>query len=235
MDRYAGYLQPDARPWARFDVEIIPSVPVPDQDLCVSRVAGSWHIDRGDFCARWDPLTRSGWLRQSANPYSADTFLRVIHSIALAAEGGFLLHAASAVRNGRAFLFPGVSGTGKTTLSRYAPTDVKVLTDEVSYVAKEGRGYRAFGTPFWGELARPGENLSAPVAGIFFLEQAPENHFLDINPSAAAQALLRNILFFAQDQELVQNVFHSALEFISRVPARKMQFTPDARAWGLIP
>jgi hypothetical protein len=55
-----------------------------------------------------------------------------------------------------------------------------------------------------------------------------------MDASAAAQALLRNILFLTQDQELVQSVFDSALQFISRVPVRRMQFTPDARAWELI-
>lgn len=234
-ERYTGYLRPEALPWARFDVEIVPShIPVGDDDLHVSRQADAWWIQRGDFFAQWDVRTRHGWVRQSANPYSADTLLRIVHSIALAGDGGFLLHAASAVRNGRAFLFSGVSGAGKTTLSRLAPPDVKVLTDEISYVAKEGNAYRAFGTPFWGELARPGENISAPIAGMYFLEKAPANRLLDMDASSAAQALLRNILFLTQDQELVRSVFDSALQFISRVPVKRMQFTPDAHAWELI-
>ena len=36
-------------------------------------------------------------------------------------EQGFLLHASSVVRDGRAFLFTGPSGAGKTTIVRHAP------------------------------------------------------------------------------------------------------------------
>jgi len=42
---------------------------------------------------------------QNANPYSLDSVLRILHSLILAERGGFLLHAASAICNGRAYLF----------------------------------------------------------------------------------------------------------------------------------
>ncbi len=64
-------------------------------------------------------------------------------------------------------------GAGKTTISRLAPPDANLLTDEISYLRPAARGYRAYGTPFAGELARPGENLSAPLAALYFLEKGP--------------------------------------------------------------
>ena len=79
-----------------------------------------------------------GSIRQSANPYSIDSVLRIVHTLLLARAGRFSLHASSAVRNGRAFLFAGVSGAGKTTIARLAPPDAMLLTDEISYVTHEG-------------------------------------------------------------------------------------------------
>ena len=195
-------------------------------------------------------------------PYSIDSVLRILHSLVLAGEGGFLVHAASAIRNGGAFLFAGISGAGKTTISRLAPPDVVLLTDEISYVRpwKQGTGnreqgatlglqdntqqpteraerfpaYEAFGTPFAGELARIGENLRAPVAALYLLTQGAGNRFEAVSHAEAARALLRNILFFAQDEELVREVAESAFDFVSRVPVRRLVFAPDARVWGLI-
>ena len=86
------------------------------------------------------------------------------------------MHSASAVRNGRAFLFPAVSGAGKTTISRLAPPDVTLLTDEISYVRRVADGYHAHGTPFAGDLGRAGENISAPVAGLQLLVQGRRYH-----------------------------------------------------------
>jgi hypothetical protein len=139
-DRYGKFVTADA-PHAvmELEIELIPPGRVCNaEDVSVRREAGRWVMERGDFRAEWDPQCRRGWVRQSANPYAIDGVLRILHSLILARQGGFLVHAASAVRNGRAFLFSGVSGAGKTTISRLAPPDVVLLTDEISYV----RGFR---------------------------------------------------------------------------------------------
>ncbi|MGO9305608.1 MAG: hypothetical protein ACLP3R_18250, partial [Candidatus Korobacteraceae bacterium] len=182
----------------------------------------------------WDPATGRGSIRQSANPYSIDSALRILHSLILARQGGLLVHAASAVRNGRAFLFAGVSGAGKTTISRLAPADVTLLTDEISYLRRNGHGYLAHGTPFAGELAKVGENVQAPLAALYLLRQGPENAIEPVSTGDAARSLLENVLFFAHDPELVSMVFESACNLVRQVPVYRLTFVPDARVWELI-
>ncbi|MGO8792329.1 MAG: hypothetical protein ACLQVL_33785 [Terriglobia bacterium] len=324
-------------------------IPDPDADLSVRRESGRWVMERGDFRAEWDPECRRGWVRQTANPYSIDGVLRVLHSLILAREGGFLVHAASAVRSGRAFVFAGVSGTGKTTISRLAPADVTLLTDEISYIRhsrdtgfgtrdtgvrspesgvrsrkpevrseesgakaesqisnlrsqiahpqspitncefrtpnsesripnpelripnpesltrnSESRipngdsrvphpvslapcaehlipgtrhlapAFSAFGTPFAGELARIGQKVQAPLATLFLLQQGPENRIEPVSDGQAVRELMRHVLFFAHDQELVGMIFQTVCDFVRRVPVRRLVFTKDASVWELI-
>jgi hypothetical protein len=83
-------------------------------------------------------------------------------------------------------------------------------------------------------LARLGENLRAPLAALYLLAQGPENRVEPLSDAEAARALLRNILFFAQDEELVQMVFQTVCDFVRRVPVRRLVFTPDPRVWELI-
>ena len=237
--RYAGFVASAKQPRFEFDIELTtPSRKTPDEDVQVKMKDGTWQLRRGDFRAHWDPAAGRGSIRQSANPYSIDSVLRIVHTLILAQEGGFLLHSAGAIRHGRAFLFSGVSGAGKTTISRLAPPDATLLTDEVSYIRRvdsaTGAGYRACGTPFAGELARVGENCSAPIASLFFLKQGTENKIEPLDKSEAIRRLMRNILFFAEDAKLVQSVFQSACEFVERVPVQRLTFTPDSRVWDLI-
>jgi len=232
--RYAGFLSSTAKPKFEFNVELISPTASTDDDVQVHTHAGKWSLRRGDFCSEWDPNAGKGWIRQSANPHSIDSVLRIVHSLILAREGGFLVHAASVIRNNRAFLFSGVSGAGKTTISRLAPSDVILLSDEISYVRRFGEGYRACGTPFAGELARLGENCSAPLSTLFFLEQGPENRIEPISTGESVRRLLRNILFFANDSELVKLVFRSAFDFVTGVAVRRLTFFPDGRVWDLI-
>ena len=153
--RYAGFLS-SSRAEFELDFQLTDLDTDSDDDVRVRRNGCQWLIDRGDFHAEWNPDSRRGWVRQTPNPYSLDSVLRILHSLILAARGGFLLHAASAVCEGRAYLFAGVSGAGKTTMTRLAPSDIRLLTDEISYVRPGGNGYSAYGTPFAGELAKAG-------------------------------------------------------------------------------
>jgi hypothetical protein len=235
QDRYAGFVTSSERAEIEFQVNVTPpNFPDPDAPVSVTHHLGRWTLDRGDFRAEWEPASRTGWIRQTANPYSIDAVLRILHTLVLALQGGFLLHSASAIRNGKAFLFAGVSEAGKTTISRLAPPDVTLLTDEISYVRKRDEGYVAYGTPFTGELAKLGENVSAPIATLYLLAKGAENRIDPVSPAEAARSLLANLLFFAEDEELVQATFHSAFEFVSRVPVSRLTFFPDARVWELI-
>jgi hypothetical protein len=235
-DRYTGFMSSLPNPKFEFEVELVtPSAEMESEaDAQVEMQDGLWHLQRGDFRAQWDPQAGRGHIRQSANPYSIDSVLRIVHTLILAREGGFLLHAASAIRHDRAFLFSGISGAGKTTISRLAPSDVILLTDEVSYLRRETKGYHACGTPFAGELAQVGTNCSAPVATLFLLEKGSENKIEVVSTAEAVRCLLRNILFFAEDAELVEMIFRSACDFVDRVPVRRLTFVPDARVWDII-
>ncbi len=232
--RYQNFINPDRKSDLQLDIDLTESSSRSDADLQVRMQGKEWTLRRGDFSARWDPKTGRGRVQQTANPYSIDALLRIIHTLVLAGQGGFLVHAASAIRNGKAFLFSGVSGAGKTTISRLAPPDAVLLTDEVSFVKPGPGGYCAFGTPFAGELAKVGENCSAPLDTLFLLHKGPANRVEDVPPAEALSLLLRNILFFAEDSELANLVFQSACNFVETAKVRRLVFFPDQRVWDLI-
>jgi len=231
---YAGFLSPSSPAHFHCEVELLPHPPDPGAEISVAVKDSVWNVRRADFSAECNPHAGQVKIRQSAGTHSFDSVLRIMHTLALAGEGGFLLHAASAIRNGRAFIFSGVSGAGKTTLTRLAPPDAVILTDEVSYVRRPSETFEACGTPFAGELARAGANTSAPIDTLFFLQQGPENRIDAMEKQEALQRLLRNILFFAADPELVGKLFRTANEFLERIPVRRLTFRPEPEAWSLI-
>ena len=235
-NRYAGFLGSSADSHFVFDIDLCqPTESGPaDDELHLQMEKGEWLLQRGNFRARWNPESRRGWIRQTYSSYAVDCVLRIVHTLLLARHGGFLVHAASAIRGGKAFLFAGVSGAGKTTISRLAPPDATLLTDEISYVRREANQYLACGTPFAGELARVGENVSAPLETLFLLAQGPANKIEDVDKAQAARELLTNILFFAEDPESVLPVFESACDFVGRVAVKRLTFVPDARVWEMI-
>lgn len=240
-NRYEGFLS-SSTPEFELEFDLTRTGPASEEDVRVRREGEEFILERGDFHARWNSSTGKGKVSQNANPYSLDSVLRILHSLILAQRGAFLLHAASAIHDGRAFLFSGISGAGKTTMTRLAPAGITLLTDEISYIRPtvdanahpNTGGYAAFGTPFAGELARAGENCSAPISALFFLEQGPENRIDELSSAEAARRLMRNILFFAEDHALVEKLLSTACDFVSRVPIRRLTFYPDGRVWDEI-
>ncbi len=234
--RYANFV---CEPWQgsaiRLDINLIaPPCAEHDDELEVRFEGGRWLMRRGDFSAQWNPATGRGVVYQPAYPYAIDSVMRIILSIMLARRGGFLLHSASAIRNGRAYLFCGVSGAGKTTIARLAPADAILLTDEISCVRRTGGGYQAFGTPFAGELGIAGEQIAAPIGAVYFLRKGPRNAIGSIEPARAAGMLLRNMLFFTDDCALTKRVFATACDCIARVALNELTFKPDESVWELI-
>jgi hypothetical protein len=234
-DRFGRFLSPAAHPDFHFDITVVADgVLAPRAELSVTGSNGRWSLERGDFSLQLDTRTRRGSVRQTLNPYAVDSVLRVVHTLILSAEGGFLLHASSVVRNGRAFLFTGPSGAGKTTIVGLAPSDVTLLTDEISYVRKTDGGYFAFGTPFSGDRQEAGEQTSAPIAAVYRLEQGVENDQERLGPAAAVRALMRNMLFFTVDAQLSRCMLDAACDFATAVPAFRLTFAPDSRVWSTI-
>lgn len=239
-DRFRGFTGLVADPDHVFDVDIVPVSYGMDESLdgittevTVLREGHLWRLLCGDFDAEWDPRTRHGHVRLHPSPYSLDSVLRILHTVMLAEQGGMLMHASSVVLDGRAYLFTGVSGAGKTTISRLAPENAHLLTDEMSFIRLEDGEYFAYGTPFAGELATPGANMRAPLAGIFLLAQGPDNRIDPLDASAGVRAVMANILYFAKDDALTARVFDNAIALAARVPVQRLTFFPDTRVWEL--
>jgi hypothetical protein len=235
LDRYRNFLTAEATPTVRLDVEVDEDEDrLTARDLEVSRQGAVWRMVRGDFEAEWDGSTGRGRVRQTRNPYSTDSVLRIIHSLLLAAEHGFLIHASSLILDGRAYLFTGPSGAGKTTMAQFAPPQAVLLSDEISCVRLTPDGWRACGTPFAGELGLSGERASAPIAAIYQLAQGPAHRIDALTPAAAVQVLLRNVLFFVRDPVREARLLDTVCQLVPAITVARLTFRRDPGAWMAI-
>ena len=168
------------------------------------------------------------------NEYALDSLLRVLLSWKLAGLHGFLLHAATVVRDGKAYVFTGRSGAGKSTVASLSPPGT-ILTDEISLLRFEKGEWRAYGTPFWGEFRAAGSNTSAPVRGLFRLVQAPENRVIPLCPVEMLRALLPNVLFFSAESEANRRLLDILGHAVDSIPGYELAFRKDAAFWGDLP
>lgn len=168
------------------------------------------------------------------NEYALDSLLRVLLSWQLTHLTGFLLHAVTVIRQGKAYVFTGRSGAGKSTVASLSP-EGSVLTDEISLLRFENRQWRAYGTPFWGEFRAAGSNTSAPVRGIFRLVQAAENRVASLRPVELLRALLPNVLFFSAESEANRRLLEILGQAAEEISGGELSFRRDRTFWEVLP
>jgi len=198
----------------------------------LSPVCPEFAYEYGD--ARLQVASGGVEFRGVRNEYILDSLLRIFLSWELLSRTGFLLHAATVVREGKAYVFTGRSGAGKSTLASLAPVG-SVLTDEISLLRKEGGEWRAYGTPFWGEFRAAGSNTSAPVAGIFRLLQSPKNLLLPLRPMETLRAALPNVLFFSSEPNANRRLLDILTRAVQEIPGYNLEFRKDKTFWEVLP
>ncbi len=147
----------------------------------------------------------------------------------LAAKGGELLHAAGVDIDNRGCVFPGRSGAGKSTLSRLLlPMKIaKMLSDDRMIIRKIDNRFRAFGTPWAGDVAI-GENRSVTLERIFFIHHADTNRIIDLSPKDAVKRLMPVTSIPWYDERAMQNMLAFCEDIVMNIPAYELHFRPDS-------
>jgi hypothetical protein len=142
----------------------------------------------------------------------------------LANRGGFLVHACAAAIDGKALVFAGHSGDGKTTLARLLQNEgVELLSDERVAIRREGGGFRVYGTPWPGE-GNVVSTASYPLAGILILRKAPHHCIVGgKGTSLAAELLARSIRPAYLPRELGR-ILDLVVSVAESVPIRELEF-----------
>ena len=232
-ERYAGFVGPATSAGWRVRMSLKNGVAKGPSDVEVDREGDRFRMARHDFRGSVDVAARvADVAADAARATTVDSALRVVMSLVLVAEGGLLVHAASLARGGRGYLFAGPSGSGKTTLTRLAGADL--LSDELSIVRVGAAGVTCHGTPFWGELARGGDNRTVPLSGLYRLHKAPEHRRHPLARGRALAALLENVMWFSRDPGAVARVVAVAASVVERVPCYELHFRRDGGFWPVV-
>jgi hypothetical protein len=169
------------------------------------------------------------------SPVQWRNILRVLYFYGFLEYTGLLLHASGLVRGNRAYVFPGVSDAGKTTIVRHSP-GMPVLSDEVVAVRLGGRNEVpvAFGTPFYGDWGRPGEMIHQPIQGLYFPVKSTETRLEPLTPRETLTRLLPCIFSYTVFPARLEKLVDFGIQLASQVPAFAFYFQPGAKMWETI-
>jgi hypothetical protein len=161
-------------------------------------------------------------------------FDEVLLANLLARGRGVELHGCGLIDDdGRGHLFVGQSGAGKTTTARIwehvAGAGIQIVSDDRVIVREVGGEMRIYGTPWHGE-AEHASPASAPLAGVYLLEQAPLTELVPMSDASAVASLFGCTFPLFWDGGALSYTLEMLNRMAQRVPVRTLRFTPDASA-----
>ena len=202
----------------------------------VAHLDGLILLQRSDFAGCLDLKARQGKniFGRTMGPFAVESFLRISYSFLAVEHGGLLLHSAGALRDGRGYIFPGQSGTGKSTIAGLATPRETILSDEMVVVRKKEESYLVYSTPFYGTNPSAGRNIAAPLRAAFLPVKDQAVYLKEAKPAQVLSKLLASVLFFGQEPALSRRLMDIGADVVARVPFYEMHFRRDGSFWECI-
>ncbi|MFH1225409.1 MAG: hypothetical protein V1676_06430 [Candidatus Diapherotrites archaeon] len=169
---------------------------------------------------------------------NVDVFLRNCFSFFLAERGGMLVHAAALAKGNRAFLFPGRSGAGKTTISMANRRSLLVLNDEICAIRKVNKTLRVFGTPFWGGrgalAGNRGSNKGIKMDSVLFLKKGRGNSKSELPKAEALHMLMGCAIHMNKSRGKTVAVFNLCSEIAMQSRCYELCLEKGAKLGGIL-
>lgn len=145
---------------------------------------------------------------------------------------GFYLHSSAVELDGRAYLFSGPCGTGKSTHTRMWKKTfegARIFNDDKpSLRVLDGKWY-AYGTPFCGK-DNININTKVPLAGICFLKQADHNSIRRLSTTEAVQKIFTQTYYKFRKPERLGKMVYLVENIVKSIPIFELENLPDEAA-----
>lgn len=143
-----------------------------------------------------------------------------------------MVHASVIVNKGRAYMFLGRSGTGKSTHSRLWLENIpgsELLNDDNPVVRIVDGKVLVYGSPWSGKTVCY-RNESAPLGAVVRLSQAPQNRMRKLSTLQAFASLMPSCSCMRWDSASTEALHRTVEKVVMQTPGWSLECLPDADA-----
>jgi len=146
---------------------------------------------------------------------------------------GFYLHSSAVELEGRAYLFSGPSGMGKSTHTRLWQQlfgdAAQVFNEDKPALRCRGGRWFAYGTPWCGKDGI-NQNKKVPLAAICFLKQAGENRIRRLPPREALTKIMGQTIRRMRCVENLDLLLAHLEKLVQQIPVFELENRPEPEA-----
>lgn len=147
--------------------------------------------------------------------------------------GGMMLHSSAVELDGKAYLFFGSCGAGKSTHTRIWQQlfgeAAQVFNDDKPALRRIDGKWYAYGTPWCGKDGI-NQNKKVPLAGICHLKQAQENKIRRIGATEATQKIIMQTPRIFKGKEKLELMLSNLDKLVREIPVFELENRPEPAA-----
>ena len=165
--------------------------------------------------------------------FSLNTVMMLMYAMSTAPLNTLLMHSSVTVKDGKAYLFLGKSGTGKSTHSKLWIDNIggcELLNDDNPVIRVMDNGEaRVFGSP-WSGKTPCYRNLDFPIGAVVSLFQAKENQIRRLSMLEAYAVMYVSYSGYRFIKAIADGLHATNEKIISAVPCFQLKCLPNAEA-----
>ena len=146
---------------------------------------------------------------------------------------GLMLHSSAVAYQGKAYLFSGPCGVGKSTHTGlwkqcFGEAAQIINDDKPALRCLDGRWY-AYGTP-WSGKSGINRNVKVPLGGICFLKRGTENHIRRLSAQEAVPLLYMQTNYPLKKKENMHLLLSAIEALVRNIPIYELENRPEEAA-----
>lgn len=207
--------------------------PLNHMEVRVSKERGRIYYERDDYWLETDEHYRRALLKVHDHFSLKHALMTIYSAFIVHHRWGMMIHSSCIVDDGKAFLFAGYSGAGKSTVAMLSKPRV-ILSDEASLVRIEDDGVYVYDSPFRSDIAPEFDAKPLPLAGVHILEQATHIERNRIQSSEAMIRLMDKIFYWAVEPAETIKILSMCGKLVELVPTYNLLFQKNDLFWERI-
>ena len=208
-------------------------VPYVNDEVMIVTQANIITFTRADYMIEVDTEYKHAYMKVHNELALKHALMNVYSSMIVHHSWGLLIHSSCVEENGRAYIFAGHSGAGKSTAAQLSyPREL--LSDEATIVKISSEEITIMNSPFRSELATPYTQGCLPLSSIHMLYQAPQNNHTPLKKSDAYVQLIDKIFSWSDHDLAAKRILNLLNILVTKVPVYDLHFQKNNTFWELI-